>query len=47
MSDDTLPRIFKTIDGIMKIRNITNVDVVIGGPPCQAYSLWGEHKAAT
>ena len=28
MSDDTLPRIFKTIDGIMKIRNITNVDVV-------------------
>ena len=46
MSDDTLPGIFKTIDGIMKIRNITNVDVVIGGPPCQAYSLVGRAQSS-
>lgn len=41
MSDKTLPDIFKTIDGIMKIKNIKSVDVIIGGPPCQAYSLVG------
>ena len=41
MSDETLPSIFKTIDGIMKIRGITNIDVIVGGPPCQAYSLVG------
>lgn len=46
MSDDTLPAIFKTIDGIMKIRNIQNVDVVVGGPPCQAYSLVGRAQSS-
>lgn len=46
MSDDTLPEIFKTIDGIMKIRNIQSVDVVIGGPPCQAYSLVGRAQSS-
>ena len=30
MSDDTLPGIFKRIDGIMKLRGISNVDVVVG-----------------
>lgn len=46
MSDTTLPDIFKTIDGIMKVRNIQNVDVVIGGPPCQAYSLVGRAQSS-
>lgn len=46
MSNDTLPRIFKTIDGIMKLRNIQSVDVVIGGPPCQAYSLVGRAQSS-
>ncbi|WP_394266461.1 DNA cytosine methyltransferase [Anaerotignum sp.] len=46
MSDNTLPGIFKTIDGIMKIRNIQSVDVVIGGPPCQAYSLVGRAQSS-
>lgn len=45
MSDDTLPEIFKTIDGIMKLRNIQGVDVVVGGPPCQAYSLVGRAQS--
>ena len=46
MSDTTLLGIFKTIDGIMKVRNIQSVDVVIGGPPCQAYSLVGRAQSS-
>lgn len=46
MSNDTLPGIFKTIDGIMKLRNMQSVDVVIGGPPCQAYSLVGRAQSS-
>ena len=45
MSDKSLPGIFKTIDGIMKIKNIKSVDVIIGGPPCQAYSLVGRAQS--
>lgn len=41
MTKENLPSIFKTIDGILKIKGITNVDVIVGGPPCQAYSLVG------
>ena len=41
MSEDTLPEIFRTIDGIMKLKGLKKVDVIIGGPPCQAYSLVG------
>lgn len=46
MSDETLPVIFKTIDGIMKIRGITKIDVIVGGPPCQAYSLVGRAQSS-
>ena len=46
MSNDTLLGIFKTIDGIMKLRNMQSVDVVIGGPPCQAYSLVGRAQSS-
>ena len=46
MSDETLPSIFKTIDGIMKIRGITKIDVIVGGPPCQAYSLVGRAQSS-
>lgn len=46
MSDETLPTIFKTIDGIMKIRGIKTIDVVVGGPPCQAYSLVGRAQSS-
>lgn len=45
MSNETLPSIFKTIDGIMKIRGITSIDVIVGGPPCQAYSLVGRAQS--
>ena len=46
MSDSTLPQIFKTVDGIIKIQGIKTVDVIIGGPPCQAYSLVGRAQSS-
>ena len=45
MSDKTLPQIFRTIDGILRLRNINKVDVIVGGPPCQAYSLVGRAQS--
>ena len=33
LSDETLPAVFKTIDGIMEIRGIRKIDVIVGGPP--------------
>lgn len=46
MSDETLPSIFQTIDGIMKIKGISQIDVIVGGPPCQAYSLVGRAQSS-
>ena len=46
MSDETLPSIFRAIDGIMKIRGISKMDVIVGGPPCQAYSLVGRAQSS-
>ncbi|WP_236155845.1 DNA cytosine methyltransferase, partial [Lactobacillus delbrueckii] len=46
LSDETLPAVFKTIDGIMKICGIEKIDVVVGGPPCQAYSLVGRAQSS-
>lgn len=46
MSDETLPGLFDTIDGILKSKGINTVDVIIGGPPCQAYSLVGRAQSS-
>ena len=46
MSDETLPGIFETIDQKMKAAGITHIDVVVGGPPCQAYSLVGRAQSS-
>lgn len=46
LSDETLLAVFGTIDGIMKIRGIEKVDVIVGGPPCQAYSLVGRAQSS-
>lgn len=46
MSDETLPELFKKIDGFLKEQGIENVDVIIGGPPCQAYSLVGRAQSS-
>lgn len=41
ISENTLPEIFKTIDKELKGNK---VDLIIGGPPCQAYSLVGRAR---
>ena len=45
MSEETLPRIFETIDSILAAEGTDHVDVIIGGPPCQAYSLVGRAQS--
>lgn len=46
MSDETLPGIFSSIDNMLEKKGIQGVDVVIGGPPCQAYSLVGRAQSS-
>lgn len=41
MTKDNLPSLFKIIDDRLKEEK---VDVLVGGPPCQAYSLAGRNK---
>lgn len=45
MSDETLLGLFENIDHLLKQRGIEKVDVIIGGPPCQAYSLVGRAQS--
>ena len=46
MSDETLPSLFEEIDRILKDKGIEDIDVIIGGPPCQAYSLVGRAQSS-
>ena len=46
MSDKTLPSLFANIDRIIDAQGINKVDVIIGGPPCQAYSLVGRAQSS-
>ena len=46
MSDKSLPAIFEQINEIIKKRGIKTVDVIVGGPPCQAYSLVGRAQSS-
>lgn len=41
MSDHSMLGIYKQVDGSMKAKEVENVDLIVGGPPCQAYSLVG------
>lgn len=44
ISDDTIEHIFNVIDTNLNRFDSTKVDVLIGGPPCQAYSLVGRAR---
>lgn len=44
MSRETLPSIFERIDERKREMHLRKVDVIIGGPPCQAYSLVGRAR---
>lgn len=46
MSEATIKDIFETIDTIKLEKGIEQVDVIIGGPPCQAYSLVGRAQSS-
>jgi DNA (cytosine-5)-methyltransferase 1 len=44
ISDETIDFIFKQIDENLKKLKEKSIDVLIGGPPCQAYSLVGRAR---
>lgn len=44
MSSEGMPDLFARIDGIMEARKISHVDLMLGGPPCQAYSIVGRAR---
>ncbi len=46
ISKQSLRAIFEKIDRIKSENNIKEIDLVIGGPPCQAYSLVGRARNA-
>ena len=41
MSDDSMPILFEQIDDLIQRQGIQRIDLLVGGPPCQAYSLVG------
>lgn len=44
ISNDTIPEIFEKVDSLL---NGEELDLIIGGPPCQAYSLAGRSRSET
>lgn len=44
ISEKTLPQIFEMIDNRLRILGRGEIDLIIGGPPCQAYSLVGRAR---
>ena len=43
ISDNTVSEIFKTIDSSLSRNGQKSIDFIIGGPPCQAFSLLNRH----
>ena len=46
MSKSTIKEIFQSINKIIDEKKIGKVDVIVGGPPCQAYSLVGRAQSS-
>ncbi|MEL7658140.1 MAG: DNA cytosine methyltransferase, partial [Bacillota bacterium] len=44
MSNETMESIYTRIHKLMQQKNVSNVDLVVGGPPCQAYSQVGRAR---
>jgi DNA (cytosine-5)-methyltransferase 1 len=44
MRNETMNSIYKRINYLMSMMGISHVDLVIGGPPCQAYSQVGRSR---
>lgn len=41
MSEENMPALFEMVDELKKEQRIDHIDLIVGGPPCQAYSLVG------
>lgn len=41
MSEEGIPELFSMINNLMKQQKVESIDLIVGGPPCQAYSLVG------
>lgn len=44
LSEETLDGVYEKIDKQIKLMGIKRPDVIIGGPPCQAYSIVGRSR---
>ena len=44
MGNQTMPGILSQIDASIEKAGVDNVDLIIGGPPCQAYSIVGRGR---
>lgn len=45
MDKTRLPLLYERIDELMRKQSIDAIDVLVGGPPCQAYSLVGRARS--
>lgn len=44
MSDESMSSIFERIERAMFFKNVDTIDLILGGPPCQAYSMAGRSR---
>lgn len=45
ISEYTMDELYSKIDSIKRSKKIRKIDIIIGGPPCQAYSLVGRARS--
>jgi len=44
MNESSMEKLFNNIDALMKLQNKNSVDLVIGGPPCQPFSIASKNR---